>query len=80
MTKDKHAAGREQRREMRIVEQLLRERSRAAAGVFLAVRWVCEDQVEVLPGSGELRNDGERVLHTDGERIHTQAGHGGVLP
>jgi len=61
VAEDEQAAGADQRREMGIVQQVLRERRGPAPDVFLAVGRVGENQIE-LP-AGQLGERREGVLH-----------------
>ena len=65
VAEDEQAVSRQQRRKMRVVEQLLGERCGAASDILFAVRRVGEDQIELLVGGRQLLQRGEGILNPD---------------
>ena len=76
VAENESSAGREQLRQIRIVEQLLRKGSRAAADVFLAVRRVGQNQIKLPPAFRQLMNDRKNILRADFETWFKTGRHG----
>ena len=73
VTQNESSAGRKQPGETRVVEELLRQRSRAAADVLFAVGRVGQDEVELPSRLLQLGDDGEHVLRADFQRVRGDA-------
>ena len=65
MAKHKQTAGREDARQIWIVQQFLGKGIGAAFDIFLAIRRVGEHEIELFPGGGQLCQCAEGILHSD---------------